>query len=84
MWLKEGDAPTRFFHIQASQHCRKNFVNAPEHQGQWLTNEDRKVEAAFEFFDNILRVLASRACRIDLDCFDLPRHDLSSICDRFM
>jgi hypothetical protein len=35
------------------------------------------------FFDDILGVPSSRACRIDLDCLDLPRHDLSSLCERF-
>jgi hypothetical protein len=48
-----------------------------------LIAEDRKAEAAFEFFDDILGVPSSRACCNDLDCLDLPRHELNGICDRF-
>jgi hypothetical protein len=83
LWLKEGDAPTRFFHIQASQCYHKNFVAALEHQGQRLIAEDRKAEAAFEFFDDIFGVLSARACHIDLDCLDLLRHELNGLCNRF-
>jgi hypothetical protein len=84
LWLMEGDALTRFFHIQASQHHQKNFIHALEHHGQWLVAEDRKVDAAFEFFNDILGAPAVRESRINLGCLDLPRHDLSSLCDRFM
>jgi hypothetical protein len=83
LWLKEGDAPTRFFHIQASQRQRKNFINALEHHGQRLIAEDRKADVAFEFFNDILGVPTARASRINLDCLDLSRHDLSRLCDRF-
>jgi hypothetical protein len=83
LWLKEGDAPTRFFHIQATQCRQKNFIHALEHHGQWLVVEDRKADAGFEFFDDILGALTVRASRINLGCLDLPWHDLSSLCDKF-
>jgi hypothetical protein len=34
-------------------------------------------------FTDILGVPAARACRINLDCLDISRLDLSSLCVRF-
>jgi hypothetical protein len=78
LWLKEGDAPTCFFHIQASLRHRKNFIHALEHQGQRLVAKDRKADAAFDFFDEILG-----ASYINLDCLELNHINLSSLGERF-
>jgi hypothetical protein len=61
----------------------ENFIHALEHHGQWLVVEDRKADAGFEFFDDILGAPTVRASRINLGCLDLPWHDLSSLCDKF-
>jgi hypothetical protein len=44
LWLKEGYAPTRFFHIQASCRVHKIFIQALEYQGQVLIVDDHKTE----------------------------------------
>jgi hypothetical protein len=54
LWLSEGDAPTRFFHVQASvRHCRQ-FIRSLEHDGQTLASEESKVAAIFDYFDSIM------------------------------
>jgi hypothetical protein len=54
LWLSEGDAPMRFFHIQAStQRCRK-FIRSLECDGQVLVDEQSKAAIVFSFFDEVL------------------------------
>jgi hypothetical protein len=39
LWLSEGDAPTRFFHIHASAWRRRKFIRSVESDGQLLIDE---------------------------------------------
>jgi hypothetical protein len=41
-FLKEGDACTRFFHLQACHRRRKNFLAAVQHNGQTFTEDEAK------------------------------------------
>jgi hypothetical protein len=84
LWLKEVDTSTCFFHVQASHHCRKNIIHAQDHNGQRLVSEDRKAEATFDFFDEIVGAPVSRACHINLGCLDLNHIDPSDLGDRFI
>jgi hypothetical protein len=67
LWLQEGDACTRFFHLHASHRRRKNFI------GHLMVNEVRitehadKAEAVDSFFDDLLGFGADRPFTLDLD-----------------
>jgi hypothetical protein len=54
LWLSEGDAPTKFFHVQASARHRSKFIRSLEHDGQILVSEDCKAATVFDFYDSIM------------------------------
>jgi hypothetical protein len=83
LWLQEGDAPTKFFHIYANAHRHKNHIRSLEHNGKTLVAEDQKVKAAFLFFDDILGPPPTRANTIKLEILDLPHLNLCSLDSRF-
>lgn len=47
-FLQEGDASTRFFHLQACHRRRKNYLAALEHNGQLFTKDEAKSDIVFE------------------------------------
>jgi hypothetical protein len=55
LWLSEGDAPMKFFHVHANARWRKKFIRLLEHEGQCLLSEESKTEVVFQFFDDIWR-----------------------------
>ena len=59
-YLHEGDANTKFFHLQACHRSRKNFIPAVEHEGQWFSEEEAKADLIFEYYNNILGKLFQR------------------------
>jgi hypothetical protein len=75
--LAEGDACTRFFHLQACHRRRKNYLFALQHDGQTFTEEDIKADIAFDYYDGLLGTTFARAHLIDLTQLDLPRLDLT-------
>jgi hypothetical protein len=83
LWLSEGDAPTKFFHVQASARRRRNFIHSMEHEGHHLVAEDSKAAAIYEHFDSILGAAPSRSCSIAFDNMELPRLKLGHLCARF-
>jgi hypothetical protein len=82
--IKEGDAPTHFFHAHANARQRKKFIQLLQHNGQTLVDENRKAEALFEFFNSILGMPARREKVINLDLLDLPQINLSELSTHFI
>jgi hypothetical protein len=83
LWLSEGDAPTRFFHVHANSRRRCNFIHSLKHEEHTVIDEEQKVDVAFSFFDNILGSPLSLSATINLDVLDIPRIDVSCLEDRF-
>jgi hypothetical protein len=54
LWLREGDAATKFFHIHASTHRRKMPIRSLECDGRVLMAEEQKVEVVYAFLDEVL------------------------------
>lgn len=44
LFLREGDASTCYFHLQACHRWRKNYLAALQHAGQLFTEEEAKSE----------------------------------------
>lgn len=83
LWLAEGDAPTRFFHMHANVRQRKKFIRSLVHQEQVVFNEEAKAQIAFDYFDAILGTPPQRTCSIDLRAIGLPTVDMSGLDDKF-
>jgi hypothetical protein len=83
LWLSEGDASTKFFHIHASARRRRNFIRTLEVGEQVLVDEGRKAEAVYSFFDAVLGTTPLRANSINLELLDLPSLDLHGLGNRF-
>jgi hypothetical protein len=79
LWLREGDTPTKLFHVHSSHRRHKGFIRSLEHRGQILVQEESKVEAAFGFFNGRLGEPTIHSYAINLEDLDLPQLDLSEL-----
>ena len=78
-FLAEGDANTKFFHLQACHRSRKNYINSLRLHDIQLKNEDEKADAFFQHFDNILGAPGDIFSRINFDTLGLPSVDSSTL-----
>jgi hypothetical protein len=83
LWLSDGDAPTRFFHIQANARRRKKFIRLLEHEGQDIVDEQGKADLLFSFFDELLGAPPVRSHDIALENLNLPCPNLEGLGVRF-
>ena len=60
VWLKEGDANTSFFHINASCRRKKNCIRRLKVDELVSTDQDMMENIAFEFFEAKLGVPVDR------------------------
>lgn len=77
--LREGDACTKYFHLQACHHRRKNYLFAIEHNGHTFTEEQAKANVVHSYYDAILGTPFQRQHRINLHLLDIPQLDLESL-----
>ena len=79
MWLQEGEACTKFFHMHASHRRRKNFIDELKVDGRMLTAHEDKAEAIDDFYDQLLGSAPDRQFTLDIDELQLPVHDLDHL-----
>jgi hypothetical protein len=72
LWLQEGNACTRFFHLHASHGRRKNFTGYLIVDNVHATEHVDKAEAMGGFFDDMLGSVADWPFTLDLDYLGLP------------
>lgn len=77
--LEEGDANTRFFHLQACHRKRKKFIPTLEDDGQVLSDQDAKSEKIYTYFSEVLGTSFLHCHRIDLNALSLPRLQLEEL-----
>lgn len=77
--LREGDACTKYFHLQACHRRRKNYLFAISHDGQTFSEEEAKAGIVFQFYDNLLGTPFTRLHRINLALLHLPTVDLEHL-----
>ena len=53
-FLEQGDANTKFFHLQAYHRNYKNHVPSILHEGQWFSAKDAKEEVIYNNYKDIL------------------------------
>ena len=64
--LREGDACTKYFHLQACHRRRKNYLFALSHNGQTFSEEEAKANIVFDYYNALLGTPFTRQHRIDL------------------
>lgn len=52
-YLAEGDANTKFFHLQACHHSRKSRISSLSHQVAWFSSEETKADVIFEYYNGV-------------------------------
>jgi hypothetical protein len=82
-FLSEGDANTRFFHLQACHRRRKNYLHSFQHEGALFSTDEAKSGAVFDYFNRVFGNHFQRSHSIDLERLDLPRLDLSTLAAEF-
>jgi hypothetical protein len=83
LWLRKGDASTRFFHSCANARRRRNHIHSLEGDGRVFVEESSKAEAIDSFFDNILGIAPERTNSINLAALEIPRANLSGLGSKF-
>jgi hypothetical protein len=83
LWIREGGASKKFFHEHANSRRRQNHIRSPMDNGEVLLTEDRKADAIFRYFDEVLGSSPIILNSINLDLLDLPRVDPSRLGARF-
>lgn len=53
-FLGEGDANTKYFHLQACHRSRKNLIPSVQHEGRWFSDEEAKADLIFDYYNDIL------------------------------
>jgi hypothetical protein len=77
-FLAEGDANTKFFHLQACHRSRKNCIPNLVHDGRCFSAEEEKQDLIFDYYNSILGTPFGRQHTINLDGL-LPQLDLNGI-----
>lgn len=79
-FLAEGDANTKFFHLQACHRNRKNNIQTLLTKDDVvLIHEEAKAEAIFNHFDEVLGKQSARTVALDFHHLGFPQLDLSGI-----
>ena len=66
-FLEEGDADTKFFHLQACHRNRKNHVPSILHEDPWFSAEEAKEEVIYNYYKDILGTAFQRLHSLHLD-----------------
>lgn len=82
-FLGEGDANTKFFHLQACHRSRKNAIPVLQHGGQWFTAEEAKSDLVYEYYNDILGKPFTRSHGINFQHLGIPQLDLERLGDCF-
>jgi hypothetical protein len=84
IWLKEGDACTRFFHLRANGRSRKNFIHClKDESGVMAWSHEEKEKILHCHFQNILGKAERRHVTLDWAGLDLPRLSDQHLDDAF-
>jgi hypothetical protein len=78
-WLAEGDACTKFFHLDANHRRRKNFIAHLKVDGVLEAEQEKTANAADAFYFNLLGTAPEREFSLGLDFLGVGSHDLSEL-----
>jgi hypothetical protein len=78
-FLKESNANTRFFHLQACHRGRKSFIDHLLHHGTTVVHESEKAQLVFDHFDAILGAVIDRTAALDLNALGVSMMQLTGL-----
>lgn len=79
LFLAEGDANTRFYHLQACHRSRQNRIESLQVQGAQVVSDQAMVDALFEYYNGVLGSNFERSRRVNLQAVGFPTVDLSDL-----
>jgi len=77
-FLADGDANTRFFHLQSCHRSRKNHIVSALHDGNWVAAEESKADLIFNYYNELLGKPFVHAQGLTLDSL-LPQLELGDL-----
>jgi hypothetical protein len=78
-FLREGDANTQFFHMQACHRGMKHFIDQLHHQNCSVVEKDQKAQIVFDHFDAILGSYESCSVQLDYQLLNILQINLNSV-----
>lgn len=79
LFLAEGDANTKFYHLQACHRSRKNRIQSLHVQGTEIVSDHAMADALYDYFVNILGANFERTRRLDLQALGVPHAELFAL-----
>lgn len=78
-WLKEGDANTKLFQAIANGRRSKNFITHIKREGEIISDKEKKEEAFFQAYENLLGKEHTREHSLDLQYLGVQAHNLNEL-----
>lgn len=77
-YLAEGDANTKFFHLQACHRSRKSHIASLTDGDQLIVHEDAKADLIFRHFDEMLGTHSPCTVSLDFQSLGIPSVDMAA------
>ncbi|XP_073368076.1 uncharacterized protein [Aegilops tauschii subsp. strangulata] len=82
-WIREGDANTKLFQAVANGRRTKNFIPHIRHNGELVSQQERKEEIFSDAYKQLLGQASARDVNVDLGFLDMAHLNLSELDDIF-
>lgn len=79
IFLKDGDANTRLFHLQASHRMKKKVISKLQYEGGIAVTQQEKEHVLYSYFKNIMGTPSARTEATDLSALDFQRANLEHL-----
>lgn len=77
-YLADGDANTKFLHLQACHRSRKNIITSLKVDDMEIIHEEAKAEVIFQHFNGILGTQNPRTAWLDFNRLQIPTVDMQN------
>lgn len=79
LFLAEGDANTKFYHLQACHRSRQNKTQSLQVQGTQVVSDHGMADALYNYYNGVLGTNFEHSRRIDLHAIGVPSADLAAL-----
>jgi hypothetical protein len=78
-WLREGDANTAFFHLDATARRHRNHIFRLRKDGVTVIEPEEMSDIATDNYVQLLGTPRARSCSLNLDALNLPIVDMPKL-----